>query len=72
MSNILHTKEITHLATLGIPKGMKNSIPILFLLPPDVEFLIRNENVTSEEHKSEDRLKISHTKSELYVLKLCW
>ena len=42
-------------ATLGMPKGMKNaiSISIAFCL----DFLIRNENITSEECKTKNRLK---------------
>ena len=42
-------------ATRGIPNGMKNaiSISIAFCL----DFLIRNENITSEECKIKSRLK---------------
>ena len=48
-------KEMIQCATLGIPKGMKNaiSISIAFCL----DFLIRNENITSEECKTKNCLK---------------
>ena len=49
-------KEMIQCATLGIPKGMKNnaiSISIAFCL----DVLIRNENITSEECKTKNRLK---------------
>ena len=49
-------KEMIQCPTLGIPKGMKKkavSISIAFYLG----FLIRNENITSEECKTKNRLK---------------
>ena len=48
-------KRIIQCATLGIPKGMKTavSISIAFCLA----FLIRNEDITSEECKTKNRLK---------------
>ena len=42
--------------TLGIPKGMKkNTVPVSIGFCLD--FFIRNENVTSEECKTKNRLK---------------
>ena len=43
-------------ASLGIPKGIKNAvyISIAFCL----DFLIRNENITSEECKTKNRFEI--------------
>ena len=48
-------KEMIQCATLGIPKGMKNAISISIAFCLDV--LIRNENITSEECKTKNRLK---------------
>ena len=42
-------KEMIQCATLGIPKGMKNAISICIAFCLD--FLIRNENITSLECK---------------------
>ena len=55
MTDMRNIKEMIQCATLGIPKGMKNtvSISIAFCL----DFLIRNENITSEECKTKNRLK---------------
>ena len=48
-------KKMIQCETLGIPKGMKNavSISVAFCL----DFLIRNENITSEECQTKDLLK---------------
>ena len=40
--DILSTKEIIKYVTLGIPKGMKNTVSISFAFTIDI--LIRNEN----------------------------
>ena len=48
-------KKIIQCATLGIPKGMKNAVSISIAFCLDV--LIRNENITSEECKTKNRLK---------------
>ena len=56
MADMSSIKEMIQCATLEIPKGMKNaiSISIAFCL----DFLIRNENITSEECKTINRLKL--------------
>ena len=50
MADLRSIKEMIQCATLRIPKGMKNtvSISIAFWL----DFLIRNENITSEKCKT--------------------
>ena len=48
-------KEMIQFATLGIPKGIKNTVSIFIAFCP--AFLIRNENTTSEECKTKNRLK---------------
>ena len=55
--SILSIKEITHRATAGIPKIMKSTVSISIV--SNVILLIKNENVTFEEHKTKYRLKIS-------------
>ena len=54
MTNILSTKEIIHRATLGIPKEMKKK-EITISSAVRAEFWIRSENITSKEHKTENR-----------------
>ena len=49
-------KEMIQCATLGIPNGLKKmqfSFSIAFCL----DFLIRNENITSKECKTKNRLE---------------
>ena len=48
-------KEMIQCVTLGVLKGTKNAVSnsIAFCL----DFLIRNENITSEECKTKNRLK---------------
>ena len=56
MADMGSIKEMIQCATLGIPKGMKKnafSISIAFCL----DILIRNENIISEECKTNNRLK---------------
>ena len=48
-------KEVTQRATLGSPKGMKNAVSISIAFSHD--FLIRNEDIVSEEWKTRNRLK---------------
>ena len=48
-------KEMIQCATLGISKGMKNAVSISVAFYLDI--LIRNENITSEDCKTKDRLK---------------
>ena len=48
-------KELIQCAILGIPKGMKNAVSIS--IASCLDFLIRNENITSEECKTKNRLK---------------
>ena len=54
MTDILNTQEIIHLATLGLPKEMKNVISPSVIL--SVQILIRNGYLTSEKHNAESRL----------------
>ena len=58
MTDMRSIKAIIQCATLGIPKGMKkcNFLSIVFCL----DFLIRNENITSEECKEKPFEIISH------------
>ena len=49
MMNILSTEEITHFATLGIPKG-KNAVSILIAFGIDI--FIRKENITLKKPKT--------------------
>ena len=56
MIDMWRIQEIIQRATLGIPKGMKKnaiSISIAF----SINILIRNENITSEQHKTKKPLK---------------
>ena len=55
MKNTLSTKEIIHCATFTIPKGVKTAVSIPSAFGGDI--LIRNEIITSEEHKTENVLK---------------
>ena len=55
MTDIRSIQEIIQRATFGIPKGMKNAVSIYLAFCLD--FLIRNENIISKEHKTKDRLK---------------
>ena len=48
-------KKVIQRATLGIPKGMKNAVSISIAF--SLDFLIRNENIISEERKTKNRLK---------------
>ena len=48
-------KEIFQRATLEIPKEMKNEISISIAF--SIHILIRNENITSEKHKTKNHLK---------------
>ena len=48
-------KEMIQCAIRGIPKGMKNAISISSTFCLD--FLFRNENITSEDFKTKNRLK---------------
>ena len=48
-------KEIIQCATHRILKGIKNAVSISIAFSFD--FLIRNENIISEEHKIKSRLK---------------
>ena len=50
MTDILRTKEIIQRATLGILKGIKNTVSISIAISGDI--LIRNENIASKEHKT--------------------
>ena len=56
MAGMRSIKEMIQCATFGIPKWMKSavSISIVFCL----DFLIRNENITSEECRTKDRLNM--------------
>ena len=51
MTDILSTKEIIHLATLGIPKGMKKNV-IPASIVSSVQILITNDYLTSEKHNA--------------------
>ena len=55
MTDMQSIKEMSQCVTFGIPKGMKkcNVYSIAFCL----DFLIRNENITTEECKTKNRLK---------------
>ena len=55
MTDMRSIKEMIKCASLGIPKGMKkcNFVSIAFYF----DFLIKNENITSEECKTRNRLK---------------
>ena len=61
MTDILSAKEIIKRATLGIPKGIKNAISIVF----SVDALIRNGHIISEERTTKNRLKLSCMYKEL-------
>ena len=59
MTDMLSIKEMIQCASLGIPKRMKKcnfaiSVSIAFCL----DFLIRNENITSEECKTKTLFEI--------------
>ena len=53
MTDISSIRELIKRAILGIPKGMKNAIPIAFR----VNILIINESIISKELKTKNRLK---------------
>ena len=55
MADMRSIKEMIQCATLGIPKGTKNAVSIFIAFCLD--FLIRNENINSEECKTKSRLK---------------
>ena len=55
MTDILSTKEAIKCASLGIPKGMKNTVSIYIV--PCVEILIRIETAISEEYSTKFHLK---------------
>ena len=50
MTDILRTKEIIQRPTLGILKGIKNTVSISIAISGDI--LIRNENIASKGHKT--------------------
>ena len=54
MTDIRSINEIIQCATLEIPKGTKNAISISFAFSFD--FLIRNVNFISKEHKTQNHL----------------
>ena len=55
MADLGSIKEMIQCATLGIPKGMKECNFYFYCFCLD--FFIRNENITSEECKTRNRLK---------------
>ena len=56
MTDMQSIKEMIQCATPGIPKGMKMQFPFLFAFC--LHFLIRNENITSEECKTKEPFEI--------------
>ena len=55
MADTLSTKEIIYRASLKISRGMKNAVSTA--IASGIGILIRNKNVTSEKHKTENLLK---------------
>ena len=53
--DILSTKEIIYLVALRIPERMKNAIS--FFVISGVDIFIKNEHITSKEHKTKNCLK---------------
>ena len=53
MTDILNRKEIIKRVTLGIPKGMNNAVS--FFIAFNLDILIKNENIISEECITENR-----------------
>ena len=56
MMDILNIKEIIQLAALCIPKGMKKNA-VFISIAFNVNILIRNENIISEQRKTKTCLK---------------
>ena len=52
MTDMGSMKEMIQCVSLGIPKGMKNSVFISVAF--HLDFFIRNENITSEECKTKN------------------
>ena len=55
MADMRSIKEMIQCVPLGIPKGIKNAVFIFIAFCLD--FSIRNENITSKECKTKNRLK---------------
>ena len=53
MKDMCSIKEMIQCVTLGIPHGMKKCNFYFFCL----DFSVRNENITSVEYKTKNRLK---------------